>query len=128
MSPDYDADVVIAGAGPAGVGTAVALVRRHGLDPARMLVLDRARFPRAKPCGGGLTGHAAAAMAQLGLQLRVPSIPCGEGEVVYEAHRRVVPLGLPVHVVRREEFDATWWPRPALLGVAGQSRARGWNR
>ena len=100
MQPRVDAEVIIAGAGPAGVGTAVALVR-GGLDPARLLVLDRARFPRAKPCGGGLTGHAGAALAALGLTLRVPSIPCGEGEVVYGSHRRVVPLGQPVHIVRR---------------------------
>jgi flavin-dependent dehydrogenase len=108
-------DVLIAGAGPAGVGTAVALVRR-GLDPSRLLMLDRARFPRSKPCGGGLTGHAGAALAALGLQLRVPSIPCGEGEVVYGGHRRVVPLGQPVHIVRREEFDAD---------LVAQARAQG---
>ena len=95
----------------------MALVRR-GLSPSRLLVLDRARFPRAKPCGGGLTGHAGAAMAELGLALRVPSIPCGEGEVVYGAHRRVVPLGQPVHIVRREEFDADLVAQARALGVA----------
>jgi menaquinone-9 beta-reductase len=116
VQPRIDADVIIAGAGPAGVGTAVALVRR-GLSPSRLLVLDRARFPRAKPCGGGLTGHAGAAMAELGLSLRVSSIPCGEGEVVYGVHRRVVPLGQPVHIVRREEFDADLVAQTRALGV-----------
>jgi menaquinone-9 beta-reductase len=99
-------DVLIAGAGPAGVATAVALVGREGLRAERVLVLDRARFPRPKPCGGGLTGHAAAALAELGLALRVPSIPCHEGEVLFGAQGRVVPLARPVHVVRREELDA----------------------
>lgn len=109
-------DVLIAGAGPAGVATAVALVRNHGCDPQRILVLDRARFPRAKPCGGGLTGHALSALAALGLRLRVPSVPAGLGEVVFGAVRREVILGRPVHVVRREDFDAD---------LVAQARAQG---
>ena len=57
-------------------------------------------------------------MAELGLQLRVPSIPCGEGEVVYGQHRRLVPLGQPVHIVRREEFDADLVAQARALGIA----------
>jgi menaquinone-9 beta-reductase len=106
MVPAVSFDVLIAGAGPAGVATAVALVRNHGCDPSRILVLDRAAFPRAKPCGGGLTGHALTAMDALGLRLRVPSVPAVQGEVVFGAVRRQVTLGRPVHVVRREDFDA----------------------
>jgi menaquinone-9 beta-reductase len=111
-------DVLIAGAGPAGVATAVALVRRHGLPAGRVLLLDRASFPRPKPCGGGLTGHAAAALDRLGLALRVPSIPCGEGEVVYRGQRRVVALGKPVHIVRREDFDGDLVAQARALGIA----------
>jgi geranylgeranyl reductase family protein len=47
-------DVVVAGAGPAGSATAIHLARRG----ARVLLVDRSRFPRDKPCGGGLTGRA----------------------------------------------------------------------
>jgi flavin-dependent dehydrogenase len=97
------------------VATAVALVR-EGVDPARILVLDRARFPRAKPCGGGLTGHATSALAALGLALRVPSVPCTAGEVIFGGLRRTTPLGQPVHVIRREELDAD---------LVAQARARG---
>ncbi len=43
-------DVVIVGAGPAGSAAAAALARR-GRD---VLLLDRARFPRDKPCGDGI--------------------------------------------------------------------------
>ena len=46
-----DAEVVIVGGGPAGAATAWALARA-GVD---VVILDRARFPRDKPCGGGLT-------------------------------------------------------------------------
>jgi menaquinone-9 beta-reductase len=111
-------DVIIAGAGPAGIATAVALVRNHGFDPRRLVVLDRARFPRPKPCGGGLTGHALSALDALGLRLRVPSVPAGEGEVVFGRVRRLVPLGRPVHIVRREDFDADLVAQARALSIA----------
>jgi geranylgeranyl reductase family protein len=44
-------DVAIVGAGPAGSMTAYRLSRAG----ARVLLVDKARFPRDKPCGGGLT-------------------------------------------------------------------------
>src|SRR5215475_2552799 len=47
-------DVLVAGAGPAGSATAIHLAR----GGARVLLADKARFPRDKPCGGGLTGRA----------------------------------------------------------------------
>jgi geranylgeranyl reductase family protein len=48
-------DAVVVGAGPAGSATAIRLAR----GGARVLLADRAHFPRDKPCGGGLTGRAA---------------------------------------------------------------------
>jgi len=47
-------DVLVVGAGPAGSATAIHLAR----GGARVLLADKARFPRDKPCGGGLTGRA----------------------------------------------------------------------
>src|ERR687886_1846795 len=47
-------DVIVVGAGPAGSTTAYRLARAG----ARVLALERARFPRDKPCGGGLTERA----------------------------------------------------------------------
>jgi geranylgeranyl reductase family protein len=47
-------DVLVVGAGPAGSSTAIHL----GRAGARVLLADKARFPRDKPCGGGLTGRA----------------------------------------------------------------------
>jgi geranylgeranyl reductase family protein len=47
-------DVAVVGAGPAGSTTAYRLARAH----ARVLLADKARFPRDKPCGGGLTTRA----------------------------------------------------------------------
>jgi geranylgeranyl reductase family protein len=48
-------DVAIVGAGPAGSTAAFRLATAG----ARVLLLDKATFPRDKPCGGGVTGRAA---------------------------------------------------------------------
>jgi geranylgeranyl reductase family protein len=47
-------DVVVVGAGPAGSTAAYCLARAG----ARVALLERATFPRDKPCGGGLTERA----------------------------------------------------------------------
>jgi geranylgeranyl reductase family protein len=51
-------DAIVVGAGPAGSTTAYHLAKA-GAD---VLMLDRAHFPRDKPCGGGVTGRAAQAL------------------------------------------------------------------
>jgi geranylgeranyl reductase family protein len=48
-------DAIVVGAGPAGSTCAYRLASAG----ASVLLLDRARFPRDKPCGGGVTGRAA---------------------------------------------------------------------
>ena len=53
MSSKYD--VIVAGAGPSG-STAARWLAGRG---AKVLVLDKQKFPRDKPCGGGVTLRAA---------------------------------------------------------------------
>jgi len=57
-----DADVVVVGAGPAGVAASLTLVA-SGRD---VLVLDKAAFPRDKCCGDGLTTGALRVLESLG--------------------------------------------------------------
>ncbi|MEO6117393.1 MAG: geranylgeranyl reductase family protein [Pseudolysinimonas sp.] len=51
-------DVIVVGAGPAG-STAARVAAESG---ARVLLIDRAKFPRYKTCGGGITGFSLHAM------------------------------------------------------------------
>jgi menaquinone-9 beta-reductase len=60
---EQDADVIVVGAGPAGSSTAYHLARA-GLD---VLVLEKARFPREKVCGDGLTPRAVKALVDMGV-------------------------------------------------------------
>jgi 2-polyprenyl-6-methoxyphenol hydroxylase-like FAD-dependent oxidoreductase len=59
----FDADVAIVGGGPAGSVTAL-LLARAGFD---VVVLDRRRMPRRKPCGDCLSAQAARLLDRLGL-------------------------------------------------------------
>src|SRR5215213_5747523 len=77
-------DVIVVGGGPAGSATATWLARR-GCD---VMLVDRARFPRPKPCAEYFSPGTVAALARLGaldrlgaetgrvlrgMQLRAPS-------------------------------------------------------
>ena len=46
-------DVVVVGAGPAG-STAAKFCSEKGI---KTLLIDKDKFPRDKPCGGGLPAH-----------------------------------------------------------------------
>jgi len=48
-----DYNIVIVGAGPAGSTTAYFLSKAG----YKVALIDKSKFPRDKPCGGGLTGH-----------------------------------------------------------------------
>jgi len=58
-----ECDAAVVGAGPGGTGAAFTLAKA-GLDVA---LLDKAQFPRPKPCGDGLTSHATGLLANMGL-------------------------------------------------------------
>ncbi len=113
----FDCEVAIAGAGPAGIATALALVKREPGLAGRIVVIDRARFPRDKPCGGGLTGHAALAMAALDLPPPTAHIPAAHALVKYGAYERQVALRAPVSVIRRWDFDHALVETASARGV-----------
>ena len=56
-------DLVISGGGPSGAAAAWQAVQTG----ARVLVVDKAGFPRDKPCGDGLTARAVSYLQKIGL-------------------------------------------------------------
>ena len=62
-----DAEVIVVGGGPAGASVAFALARQ-GVD---VLVLDRARFPRPKPCSEYMSPQASRLLDEMGVLAEV---------------------------------------------------------
>lgn len=60
-------DVIVVGGGPAGASAAVALA----LAGARVVLVERGRFPRAKLCGEFISPECAAHFARLGVEARM---------------------------------------------------------
>jgi geranylgeranyl reductase family protein len=65
-APDVECDVLVVGAGPAGTAAAITLHRAGH----RVLVVDKATFPRDKCCGDGLTTLALRELESLGFDPR----------------------------------------------------------
>ena len=113
MSPD----VLIAGAGPAGAIAATVLARAG----ARVLLLDRARFPRPKLCGDTLNPGALAILDRLGLEcVTGASLPLAGMIVTGNDGIRVEGRydGIPGQSIGRRELDA------ALVAAAAGAGAR----
>jgi geranylgeranyl reductase family protein len=105
MSDDELWDLVVVGAGPAGATAALAALRSE--PGARVLLLDRADFPRDKSCGDGIAPHAVDVLDALGAgdvvagwtPVRALELSRGRRAVSGRMRR-------PVWVIPRETFDA----------------------
>ncbi|NEK84221.1 geranylgeranyl reductase family protein [Blastococcus saxobsidens] len=101
-------DVVVVGGGPAGAACALAV--RQSDPSARVLVLDRAAFPRDKVCGDGIAAEALDVLAGLGVDPAAvtdgyPAVPrlrltSPRGTTVERATER------PSYVIPRSVLDA----------------------
>ena len=123
MSTNNHYDLIIVGAGPAGISTALHLAKYAPELIARTLILEKAQHPRHKLCGGGLLADAEMILRSLGLDSReVPHVD------VYWAHFDYGGKGFRMRAekkgdyafrtIRRHEFDA--W-------LAGKARAAGFR-
>ena len=115
----FDFDVAIVGGGPAGSSTALHLVGRERIAARRVVILERAKHPRDKPCAGAVSSWGLAALDAIGVHLSVPHVPM-RGLRVFAGDAcgtHVSPLGV---VVRRAEFDASLWKEASDAGVVVQ--------
>ena len=107
MSDAHVCKVLIAGAGPAGLATALNLMRLRPELAGEVVLLEKAHHPRFKVCAGGLIPKTIDAMAKLGLALEVPAVEVRAGRARTEVGDIEYPAGETLcTVVRRDEFDA----------------------
>jgi len=94
------------GGGPAGIATALFLSAAAPDLTDRIVVLEKERYPREKPCAGALGARGDAALASIGVTVDVPSVSI-DGLAVRALGRTTVVREPKVgRVVRRVEFDA----------------------
>lgn len=94
------ADVIVVGGGPAGAATAWALAR-NGVD---VVVLDRAHFPRAKPCAEYLSPQARRILFEMGALDAV--ISAGAASLA----------GMTIHAASGRSFEGRFDPARSCAG------------
>jgi geranylgeranyl reductase family protein len=115
-----DVDVLVVGAGPAGSAAAYHLARAG----AGVLLVDRARFPRDKVCGDGLTPRAVGALIRMGVDIAAPGFEQVRASRTRGARGRSLDIGWPSGpfpdfglVRKRSELDHLLLGRAAAAGA-----------
>ncbi len=112
MTPGYDVDLLVAGAGPVGLGAAI----EAALAGLSVAVLDPRQAPTDKACGEGLMPPAVAALARLGVA--VPGMPFVGIDYVDGARRARADFAAgPGLGVRRTTLSAAMDARAREVGV-----------
>lgn len=111
------AKVVIVGSGPAGVAVAAALVQKCPELHDEILVLEKARHPRHKLCGGGITPRAQEMLARLNLDVRVPHFRIDRVAFYLAAQPLIFEGEGLMRTIRRNEFDAALVQRLREMGI-----------
>jgi geranylgeranyl reductase family protein len=101
-------DVIIVGSGPAGISTALHLVKYSPELVDRILVIECQKHPRPKPCAGGILNDGKYILKKLGLGYPdIPLVKVKKAYFLYEG-RGICIESHPESfvVINREEFDA----------------------
>ncbi|MFO0725895.1 MAG: NAD(P)/FAD-dependent oxidoreductase [Myxococcota bacterium] len=111
-------DVIIVGGGPSGTSTALHLSHRDPSWGARTLILEKARYPRPKLCGGGVTEYGTKCLERIGLDLHdIPNVPIDELRMVRGKYQGSFRQGHGLTIIRRDQLDAWLASKASDRGV-----------
>jgi geranylgeranyl reductase family protein len=105
MNNPTHTDVLIIGAGPAGISTALHLLQTDPNWAGRMAVVDKATHPREKLCGGGVTRTGEAVLTNLGLPFEAEHVFIKELHFVYRGSAYALYDDPVFRITRRADFD-----------------------
>jgi flavin-dependent dehydrogenase len=97
--------IMIVGAGPAGISTWLHLKKEAPQLARHSIVIEKAIFPRDKLCAGGLCVWAADVLANLRVNLHIPSLPVSDLEFRFGKEIDCLHQDNYFRVVQREDFD-----------------------
>ncbi|HSL46207.1 MAG TPA: NAD(P)/FAD-dependent oxidoreductase [Anaerolineales bacterium] len=108
-------DILILGGGPSGLSTALHIAKDFPELAPRILILEKAHYPRPKVCAGGLVIDAEVILQRLGLDVsEVPHVDAERIHFDFEARglKIRIPRRHALRVIRRDEFD-NWLAKKA---------------
>ena len=113
-------DILILGAGPSGLSTALHLAQHYRHLTSRILILEKAHHPRPKLCAGGLVLDVEVILERLGLDVcEVPHVDVERTHFDFAGKGLSLrnPIRQTLRVIRRNEFDAWLMKKAQSRGI-----------
>ncbi len=119
-------DIVIIGAGPSGMSTALHLLK---IDPnwrERLVIVDKGEFPKEKICGGGITKKCLNSLRYMGfVENSISHNKVKELKIQFGDKKKIIFSEKPHFIVtRRKEFDNWLYKKCLQHGIEVHQNVR----
>ena len=115
-------DLIVIGGGPAGTSAAITCVR----SGARVLLLERGRFPRHKVCGEFISGESLDLLADLlapqDARLFLDAARIVRSRIFLDGRTLHTPVDPPAASISRLDLDAALWDSAEQCGTEGRQQ------